>query len=86
MASIVPEELVAFAGRLADAAGAEIRPHFRVPSAVASKAGSSFRDVVTLVRRARPAMGSDGARGGSSLLLIYACRASDAVVGWAGVA
>jgi hypothetical protein len=60
MASIVPEELVAFAGRLADAAGAEIRPHFRVPSAVASKAGSSFRDVVTLVRRARPAMGSDG--------------------------
>ena len=71
MASIVPEELVAFAGRLADAAGAEIRPHFRVPSAVASKAGSSFRDVVTLVRRARPASEAVmGARVGSSRSLI----------------
>ena len=33
----VPDELVQFASRLADAAGAAIRPHFRVAGSVESK-------------------------------------------------
>ena len=43
-AAAVPAELLAFAHELADAAGAQIRPHFRVASVVQAKTGARHSD------------------------------------------
>ena len=43
-AAAVPAELLAFAHELADAAGAQIRPHFRVASLVQAKTGARHSD------------------------------------------
>jgi inositol-phosphate phosphatase/L-galactose 1-phosphate phosphatase/histidinol-phosphatase len=52
MAGVCPEEFVAFAGRLADAAGAAIRPHFRTAFTVDTKGDTS---PVTVADRAAEA-------------------------------
>jgi myo-inositol-1(or 4)-monophosphatase len=69
-------ELTGFACRLADAAGAEILPHFRAPIAVRNKAGADAYDPVTaadlgsesamraLIRSAYPDHGIYGEEGG----------------------